>query len=99
MKIKFVYILFFSFLLSSCFITKNNNVFENKIIFTDSEKQLILGGTHDKPMRVLLINNYEDSIILRTQSKSFIVDTSDKTLNHFVDRLYATVRDSASIGS
>jgi len=98
MKKIIAYILLFSLIASSCSITRNDKSIRRNNIFSNSEQKLIFSGKSNKPMRVLLINNTEDSLILRSQSKSFAVDTSDKALNHFVNRLYSTVRDSASMG-
>ena len=49
-------------------------------------------------MRVYLITQYEDSLLLRTPSKPIKPDSNDPELNHFIQRLYATVTDSASLG-
>lgn len=59
---------------------------------------MILNGDNDAPMRVYKINNYSDSLLLRKESKKIKVDRDDETLKTFVDRLYATVRDSMSLG-
>lgn len=66
--------------------------------FSKSESALILSGKSDEPMRVLLITNPKDSLILRTKSDPILVNPKDKVLDHFTDRLYATVRDSATMG-
>ncbi|NNE25383.1 MAG: peptide deformylase [Saprospiraceae bacterium] len=50
------------------------------------------------PMRVFKINNFEDSILLRTPSKPVVFGQDTATLDLFVNRLYATVRDSMSLG-
>lgn len=50
------------------------------------------------PMRVFKITNYSDSILLRTKSSTIKVDPNDEILKTFVKRLYATVRDSMSLG-
>ncbi|WP_452219536.1 peptide deformylase [Lacinutrix salivirga] len=50
------------------------------------------------PMRVFKITNKKDSILLRTKSTYVKPDTTDVVLNTFVNRLYATVRDSMSLG-
>ena len=84
--------------LASCSTTKNITKTPNQSIFSKTEEALILSGSASDPMRVLLINNPKDSTILRTQSAAFVVDPNDNTLQHFTDRLYATVRDSASMG-
>jgi peptide deformylase len=49
-------------------------------------------------MRVFKINNVKDSLLLRQKSEDVTIVKGDKTLKHFTDRLYATVRDSISLG-
>ncbi|MEM6264406.1 MAG: peptide deformylase, partial [Bacteroidota bacterium] len=66
--------------------------------FSKSEKEFVGTGTADDPMRVYLITNPEDSVLLRTPSKPVKVNAKDKELKLFVDRMYRTVRDSASMG-
>jgi len=85
-----------SILLTSCGSTKNT--FKNSKIFSKQESQLILSGKIDEPMRVLLITNPKDSVILRSKSLSFKVNTTNKVLDYFTSRLYHTVRDSATRG-
>ena len=85
----------FILFLASCSVTKNT---PTNSTFTKEETQLILSGKASDPMRVLLITNPADSIILRTKSQPVVFNAKDKTLKHFTDRLYATVRDSATMG-
>jgi len=63
-----------------------------------AERGTILSAETTTPLRVLKINNYADSVFLRMPSKPVKPDPSDTVLQHFVQRLYATVRDSASLG-
>lgn len=67
-------------------------------LFTLAERQLITDGTADQPMRVYKLTNESDSILLRKQSIPVVPDTTDALLMTFIDRLYATVRDSMSMG-
>ncbi|MEZ4686804.1 MAG: peptide deformylase [Bacteroidia bacterium] len=66
--------------------------------FSLAEREFILEGRADEPMRVYLITSIEDSMLLRDQSRPVRVDPNDTVLQHFVSRLYATVTDSASLG-
>jgi len=66
--------------------------------FSASEIKMILNADNSKPMRVFKINNKKDSVLLRQQSTYVKPDTSDVILRQFVDRLFATVRDSLSMG-
>ena len=66
--------------------------------FTENEKSLINTAESMTPMRVLKITNTQDSLLLRTKSFPVKVDTTNQVLMTFIDRLYATVRDSISLG-
>lgn len=94
----FLIVLFALLLLTSCGSAKRKLSNENKKIFSQEETQLILSGKSDEPMRVLLITNPTDSLILRSKSTNIRVNPKDSVLQNFTDRLYATVRDSLSRG-
>ncbi len=66
--------------------------------FTAAQKKLIMQADTATPMRVFLITNREDSLLLRTQSVNIVADPKDKVLQQFLQRLYRTVTDSASMG-
>lgn len=66
--------------------------------FTKAQKTLIMEADSLTPMRVFKITNYADSLLLRTECSRVKVNPEDKTLTTFIDRLYATVRDSMSLG-
>ena len=51
-----------------------------------------------KPMRVYKINNKRDSLLLRMKSSYVKPNLKNPILQNFVKRLYATVRDSMSMG-
>ncbi len=92
-------ILLSSILFLSCSAGKKTIDFsQQKSIFTEAEKKLILSGKADEPMRVWLITNHRDSILLRKKSAYFQVDTANSVLKHFSSRLLATVKDSATRG-
>ncbi|WP_252723117.1 peptide deformylase [Pseudotamlana agarivorans] len=50
------------------------------------------------PMRVYKITNPEDSLLLRTRSSKIKANPNNPNIKHFVSRLFATVRDSVSLG-
>ena len=81
--------------LASCSVTKN---MPTNSTFTKEETQLILSGKASDTMRVLLITNPADSILLRTKSQPVVFNAKDKMLKHFTDRLLTTVQDSATMG-
>lgn len=85
-------------LLSSCSITKNKKIINDKENFSKSEIDLIFSDIADVPMRILLITNKEDSIILRSKSKDVYVNSKDTILNYFTQRLYSTVTDPYNPG-
>ena len=66
--------------------------------FSRAQKSLIMEDDAQAPMRVFKITNYADSVLLRTPSEPVLVDADDPILNTLIDRLFATVRDSMSLG-
>jgi peptide deformylase len=66
--------------------------------FDMEQTSMIMAADSLAPMRVFKINNYSDSILLRKQCSEVDVRSDDPILNRFVKRLYATVRDSMSMG-
>ncbi len=77
-----------------CGIGKNTPAKKN---FNERELTLIKKGEGDQPMRVYKINSQSDSVLLRKKSID-VHNYEDPNLKKFVDRLYATVRDSMSLG-
>ncbi len=67
--------------------------------FSPEQVELIMSGESRQPMRVYKINSPEDSILLRTKSLDIIADPDDEVLRRLIDRMYATVRDSMSMGA
>lgn len=57
-----------------------------------------MNGDSLKPMRVYKINNQKDSLLLRMKSSYVKPNLKDHILQNFVKRLYATVKDSMSMG-
>ena len=66
--------------------------------FSKNQISLINQAQRDIPMRVSKITNTKDSLLLRTKSVPVKVDSTNQVLITFIDRLYATVRDSMSLG-
>lgn len=90
--------LFISFvgclLIIGCSSSKN---LKNKS-FTLKEKYAIMNADSLRPMRVYKITNPKDSILLRSKSLYIKPNQTDPVLNRFIQRLYATVTDSMSMG-
>lgn len=66
--------------------------------FSTEEIKLIMNADSLKPMRVYKITNKKDSILLRTKSSYIKPNPKNPILQNFVKRLYATVKDSMSLG-
>ncbi|WP_346881015.1 peptide deformylase [uncultured Algibacter sp.] len=87
--------LIFTFLLiTNCSSTKSIS----KNYFSSKDVKLITDGGDLKPMRVYKITNKTDSLLLRTKSTYVKPNAKNLILQKFVKRLYATVRDSMSMG-
>lgn len=78
--------------------TKKAITLSNSANFNTAQLAMILDDAPQKPMRVFKINNVRDSLLLREKSADVVITKGDTTLKHFTDRLYATVRDSISLG-
>ena len=98
MRFSLYFTLIISFFIIGCASNKKTSSNESSSVFSKKETKLILSGPSEKPMRVLLITNPKDSIILRSKSLDFVVRNNDKLLQTFTKRLYLTVKDSASRG-
>lgn len=88
---RFIKLLITLFLISSvtsCVGTKH---------FSTSEKKMIK-SFKNKPMRVYLITNKQDSMLLRTKSTYIKPNLKKRLLHQFASRLIATVTDTASLG-
>ena len=81
-------------LIIGCSSTKNIA----KKSFSAEEIKLIMNADSLKPMRVFKINNIKDSLLLRAKSNYVKPNPKNPILQNFINRLYATVRDSMSMG-
>ncbi len=66
--------------------------------FTSEQASYILQADSQIPMRVFITTNHSDSILLREKSSDVVADAGDPVLQHLINRIYSTVRDSASRG-
>lgn len=66
--------------------------------FTSQQINLIMSDSSDSVMRVLSVYNRQDSIMLRTKCEDVIPDSTDPVLKQIINRMYATVNDSATAG-
>lgn len=87
-------ILFITLLILNCSSTKQLS----SSLFSSEARSLILNADSLTPMRVYKITNKSDSLLLRKKSSFVKPNPKDVVLQRFVKRLYATVRDSMSLG-
>ena len=87
--LKILFFILISLQLTSCAGKKN---------FTSHQKKMIINSEASEPMRVYLITQKQDSILLRTKSTYIKPNPKNKILQQFAKRLVATVTDSASLG-
>jgi len=66
--------------------------------FSTEQLNRITASDSLTPMRVYKITNQTDSLLLRSKSTYIKPDPKNEVLKTFVNRLYATVRDSMSMG-
>ena len=85
----FISLILITLFIASCSSSKN---------FSKEEEKLIMSANSLKPMRVFKITSKQDSLLLRTKSTYIKADPNNAVLQSFVKRLYATVRDSLSMG-
>jgi peptide deformylase len=97
-RIQFITFITLSVVLLQACATKKSIQVESNTNFSSQQLSMILNDSPDKPMRVFKINNVKDPLLLRQKSEDVTITKGDNTLKHFTDRLYATVRDSISLG-
>ncbi|MGL1885110.1 MAG: peptide deformylase [Reichenbachiella sp.] len=66
--------------------------------FSMGQLGLIMAADKEVSMRIFKIDNFQDSLLLRTACEEVVLGSKDAALDHFVSRLYSTVRDSISMG-
>jgi peptide deformylase len=95
---KHLFFSLFLLLLLACSSSRQLSSREKGTPFTPAQREMILAADTLTPMRVYLITNRSDSLLLRTPSEPVKADPKDEVLQHFAKRLYRTVRDSMSLG-
>jgi len=66
--------------------------------FDASQVARITAADAMTPMRVWKISSESDSLLLRQAAETIRFKKTDPVLDRFIDRLFATVRDSISLG-
>lgn len=92
--VKYYFLIFVLFIAFGCSSSKENI----KQSFSSNETKLINASGNYVPMRIYKITNKKDSLLLRTKSNYIQPNPEDMVLQKFTKRLYATVRDSMSMG-
>jgi peptide deformylase len=96
---RFLFCLFLITPFISCSPTRSaTEKSKHALSFSSAQKQLISAGDSHTPMRVYKINDRQDSLLLRRKSEDVNIIPNDPFLETFIQRLYATVRDSMSLG-
>lgn len=85
-------------IIASVVLSFNAQAQTNYKAFSPAEVNMIADADSSKPMRVLQITNYVDSVFLRMPSLEVKPDASDTILLGFINRLYKTVRAPNSLG-
>ncbi len=93
---RFYLFIFVAFLFFSCSSSRGSKT--TKTSFSSQQQQMILAADTSKAMRLFLLTNPSDSVLLRKKSLDVIPNPNDELLQHFVKRLYSTVTDSMSLG-
>lgn len=66
--------------------------------WTAAERALILDKDSSQILRVFKITNPKDSVFLRQKCLPVVANPKDEVLQHFINRMFRTVRDSSSLG-
>ncbi len=85
-------------LAAGMFLTACYTLPQEKEVFTEAERKQIFSGDSTEAMRVFLITNPSDSVVLRTSSDSIDLAGNEDEVRFFAQRLYHTVTDSMSLG-
>ena len=80
---------------SSCNTARNTSTLTD---FSEVQLNVIKSGSSDSPLRVFKINNYKDSLLLRTKSSPVSVKNDKELLTTLVQRMITTMTDSLSMG-
>lgn len=90
--------IFFITIMAMIFSCKEKEVTKAKSTFSPQQIELINNGDSSEVMRIYLITNKEDSILLRTKSEDVKFPQDSAILAKLKFRMLATVTDSASMG-
>lgn len=77
---------------------ENHNEELDSLAWTIDEQAIIFSDDDTVKLRVLYIDNPDDSVVLRSISKNVNADPSDSALSHLIDRMYKTVLDPQNPG-
>jgi peptide deformylase len=91
-------ILIFSLLIIVSCSTNKSSLGVDFSNYSEAQTQLINSGKIKEPMKLFLITNKRDSILLRTKSDVISLITEKETTKRLSKKLLATVRDPKNLG-
>ena len=94
---QYIHIFYFAIAFLTFFSCSKKNKLRNTS-FSSSQTQLILAADTSEVMRLFLINNTSDSLLLRKKSIAVKYNPKDKTLQHFTKRLLLTMTKAEGVG-
>ncbi len=94
----FIICMFALLTMASCKLNKELSTAGQQTNWSSEQMNLIQSQASDRPMRLYLLTNRSDSVLLRTKSKRVTPNHEDLVLKKLVDRMLATVQDSMSMG-
>ena len=98
---RFLVLSFVSLLLIISCVSKKNNSNNGSYLdkyYLINQKQLISSGKVDEPMKLFLITNKSDSVLLRSKSRRINLQDDLETTQLLSKRLLATVQDPKNAG-
>ena len=90
-------------LLASCTVKQFSKGYfkqnaKNSVNFDFDQTQLVMNADSASAMKLWLVTDEDEYALLRKQSDDVLYDETDEVLNRCIDRLYATVVDTANAG-
>lgn len=84
--------------LASCSMSLMKELSKNSINFNYDETELIMSADSTEAMKLWLVTDKKELNLLRKEAEDVMFSKEDIVLDHFIQRLYQTVVDSANAG-
>ncbi len=84
--------------LSSCSMSYLYALSKSSVNFNFDQTELIMAEDSVKSMKLWLVTDKKEYKLLRRKAKNVMFSKEDEVLHHFIQRLYATVTDTANAG-